>query len=404
MKFIEKGVCAPKGFLANGIHCGIRKNKSKKDLAIIFSLNPCKACAVFTKNKVCGAPVQLSKDNLKNNVAQAVLCNSGIANTCAADGLQKAEDMCAFAAKSLNIKSEDIIIASTGVIGKSINISPIKENMNALISGMNTNGSEDASLAIMTTDTVNKQAAVEFEIDGKICRIGGISKGSGMIAPNMATMLCFLTTDVNIETRLLDSALKTVTQETFNMLSIDGDTSTNDTVSIMANGGASNKCIDDYDKNYEIFLEALRELCINLVCKMAADGEGATKLLIAKVINAHNTDAARKVAKSVISSDLVKTAMFGKDANWGRVLCAVGYSDADVDVSKIDLSFKSEYGEMKLCENGSGISFSEDVASKILSSDKIDIILNLKDGESCATAYGCDLTYDYIKINGDYRT
>lgn len=404
MKFIEKGVCAPKGFLANGIHCGIRKNKSKKDLAIIFSLNPCKACAVFTQNKVCGAPVQLSKENLKNNVAQAVLCNSGIANTCAADGIQKAEDMCKFAAKSLNINSEDMIIASTGVIGKSLNIGPIKDNMNLLISGMNSNGSEDASHAIMTTDTVNKQAAVEFEIDDKICKIGGISKGSGMIAPNMATMLCFLTTDVNIETRLLDSALKTVTQDTFNMLSIDGDTSTNDTVTIMANGGAGNKSIDDYDKNYETFLEALREICINLVCKMAADGEGATKLLIANVINAHNTDAARKIAKSIISSDLVKTAMFGKDANWGRVLCAVGYSGADIDVSKIDLSFKSEYGELKLCENGYGISFSEDVAAKILSSNKIDIILNLNDGESCATAYGCDLTYNYIKINGDYRT
>ncbi|MDO5014825.1 MAG: bifunctional ornithine acetyltransferase/N-acetylglutamate synthase [Clostridia bacterium] len=404
MKFIEKGVCAPKGFLANGIHCGIRKNRAKKDLAIIFSLEPCKACAVYTTNKVCGAPIKLTKEHLKNNVAQAVLCNSGVANTCAIDGVEKAEKMCNFAANKLNIKSEDMIIASTGVIGKEINIEPVKNNMNILISGMTSNGSEDAALAIMTTDTVKKEAAVEFEIDNKVCKIGGISKGSGMIAPNMATMLCFITSDVNIETSLLERALRSVTEETFNMLSIDGDTSTNDMVSIMTNGNAENKIIDTEDENYEIFVEALKKLCISLVCQMAADGEGATKLLIAKVVGAHNVDSARKIAKSILSSNLVKTAMFGEDANWGRILCAAGYSGADIDVSKIDLQFESEYGSISLCENGFGVDFSEEMASKILSANKINIIINLNDGNETAQAYGCDLTYDYIKINGDYRT
>ena len=404
MKYIEGGVTAAKGFSAGGMYCGIRKNKSKPDLAMIYSSAPCAAAGMYTSNLVKGAPILVTKRNLENGTAHAVICNSGNANTCNADGEEKAWSMCEIAGKALHIDPHDVIVASTGVIGQVLPIEPIADTAPLLAASLSSDGSSQAARAIMTTDTVVKEAAAELEIGGKTVRLGGICKGSGMIHPNMCTMLCFLTTDAAVSAPVLDKALRAVVADTFNMVSIDGDTSTNDTITIMANGLAENPEIQANTAEYEAFQEALRGICTNLARKMAKDGEGATKLLVCKASGAADLDSARKVAKSVICSSLLKAAMFGADANWGRVLCAIGYAGTDTDISKVDVSFRSAAGTIDVCRNGSGIPFSEEEAKKILSEDEIDILVSLGDGTSSAEAYGCDLTYEYVKINGDYRT
>ena len=407
IKEIENGVVAPKGFTANGIHAGIRDNKSKIDLALIMSEVPGNAAAVYTTNKVKAAPIYVTISNLNDGKAQAMICNSGNANTCNADGIEIATRTCEILAANTNVKANDVIVASTGVIGMPMSIKPFETGIPEILKGMG-NKKENAELAckgIMTTDTVMKTIAVEFELDGKTCKIGAMTKGAGMIAPNMATMLCFITTDVCASSKVLDAALHEAVADSFNMLSVDGDTSTNDTCSIIANGLAGNKMIDDINSNdYKLFVEALKYVTINLAKKMAKDGEGASHLLVCHVVNAKTTNDAKIVAKSVIQSSLLKAAIFGADANWGRVLCAIGYSKADVDVLKVDMAFKSNKGTIETCKNGAGIPFSEEKAKEILLEEDITIEINLNDGKGEAEAFGCDLTYDYVKINGDYRS
>lgn len=401
----EGGVTAPKGFRANGIHCGIRKNKDKKDLMLIVSDVLCDAAAVYTQNLVCGAPVTVTRENLKNGKARAVICNSGIANTCNADGVEKAEAMCALTEQYAGIPANDVVVASTGVIGQPIDLEPIQNGMQTLVDGLNENGSSAAAEAIMTTDTVKKEIAVSVELSGgKTCTLGAIAKGSGMIHPNMATMLSFITTDANISAEMLQKALRWCVTRSYNMLSVDGDTSTNDTVAILANGLCGNTRIETENEDYNAFCSALFEICSHVVRMLAKDGEGATKLVVCEVVGAADEETARVCAKSVIRSPLVKTAMFGSDANWGRVLCALGYAGAAIDVSKIDVSFRSRKGTVPVCKNGAGIEFSEEKAKEVLMEDEIEILVDLNSGDAEATAYGCDLTYDYVKINGDYRT
>ena len=403
-KFIDGSVTVAKGFKASGIHCGIRKNKTKRDIALIYSEVKCTAAAVYTTNLVQSSPITVTKKNLADGYAQAVICNSGNANTCNADGMEKAELMCKLAADKLGISADDIIVGSTGVIGQILPIEPIAEGMEQLVSELSADGSSNAAEAIMTTDTMAKEYAVETVIDGKTVRIGGISKGSGMIHPNMATMLCFVTTDAAISPEMIKKAVKTAADKTFNMISIDGDTSTNDTLSVMASGLAGNTVITEENDDYYTFLEALTAVCRGLSLMMAKDGEGATKLLVCKVSGAKTENDAKLAAKSVICSSLLKAAMFGADANWGRVLCAVGYSGGNIDVNKVDVSFSSKAGKIDVCKNGAGIEFSEETAKTVLTEDEIDIIIELNDGSGEAEAYGCDLTYEYVKINGDYRT
>lgn len=404
MTFINGGVTAPKGFTASGIHCGIRKNKTKKDLALIVSETECDVAAVFTKNLVYGAPITVTRNHIADGKARAIICNSGIANTCNADGVEKAEQTCKIAADALGMKPTDIIVSSTGVIGQPIQLEPIENGMPALVEALSADGSSSAAEAIMTTDTVKKEFAVEFTLGNKTCRIGAISKGSGMIHPNMATMLAFITTDVNISADCLKSALLTVVADSFNMLSVDGDTSTNDTVAILASGLAGNERIETESAEYAIFVAALAAICEKLVKLMAKDGEGATKLVECVVSGAKTKEIAKACAKSVICSSLVKAAMFGADANWGRILCALGYAGVDIDVHKVDVWFQSAGGKIAVCRQGAGVDFSEELAKQVLIADEVNIIVNLNDGEGAATAYGCDLTYDYVKINGDYRT
>ena len=404
MKMIEGGVCAAKGFKANGIHCGIRKNRSKRDLALIFCEKQCSAAAVYTTNLVKGAPLTVTKKHIENGKAQAVICNSGNANTCNANGIEIAEKMSDLLAEKLGITAEDVVVASTGVIGQPLDIEPIANGINPLADGLSEKGGEFAAEAIMTTDTVKKEVAVEFEISGKTCRIGGIAKGSGMIHPNMATMLVFITTDVCISSKMLKTALSGDIADTFNMISIDGDTSTYDKVTVLASGMAENTEITEQNDDFKTFMKALNTVTVALCRMIAGDGEGATKLLECEVGGAKDKQTAKTVAKSVICSSLLKAAMFGADANWGRVLCAIGYSGADVDVDKIDVAFKSKAGQIEVCKNGSGVDFSEDMAKKILSEKEIEILVCLNSGEQKSTAWGCDLTYDYVKINGDYRT
>ncbi|HOJ47423.1 MAG TPA: bifunctional ornithine acetyltransferase/N-acetylglutamate synthase [Bacillota bacterium] len=404
MNFTEGGVCAPKGFKAGGIHCGIRKNKEKKDLALIYSEKKAAAAAVYTQNLVKGAPLLVTQKNLEIPYAHAIICNSGNANTCNANGKEVAWEMCRLTAEKLGILPTDVIVASTGVIGQPLNIEPIKNGIGPLVESLSYNGSGAACEGIMTTDTVKKEVAVRFTIDGKTCTIGGIAKGSGMIHPNMATMLVFLTTDAAITPRMLAKALKEDTDDSFNMISVDGDTSTNDMVCILANGLAGNTPIETEGKAYEDFKKALSMVTTVLCRKIAKDGEGATKLIECAVLGASDRATAKQVAKSVICSSLVKAAMFGADANWGRILCAIGYSGADVDVTKIDVSFKSSAGEIAVCRQGCGVDFSEEIAKEILLKDEITILVNLNAGSEKAVAWGCDLTYEYVRINGDYRT
>ena len=404
MKVVEGGVCAAKGFTANGVHCGIRKNHTKKDLALILSAVPASAAAVYTTNLVKGAPLTVTKSHIADGIAQAVICNSGNANTCNANGIEIAEAMSVLTAEQLGIRPEDVIVASTGVIGQPLSLDPIVAGMPELAAGLSCDGGKAAAEAIMTTDTVMKEAAVEFEIGGRLCRIGGIAKGSGMIHPNMATMLVFITTDCAISPAMLQKALSGDVANTFNMVSVDGDTSTNDMVTVLANGLAGNTCITTEDAEFAVFMQALNSVTVDLCRKIAGDGEGATKLLECRVTGGKTESTAKIVAKSVICSSLLKAAMFGADANWGRVLCAIGYSGADVAVNKVDVSFRSKAGQVDVCRNGAGIPFSEEEAKQVLLEKEIEILVGLNDGEARATAWGCDLTYDYVKINGDYRT
>ena len=404
MRVIPGGVCAAKGFSANGIHCGIRKNQAKKDLALIFSSVPASAAAVYTTNLVKGAPLTVTKKHLHNGVAQAVICNSGNANTCNANGIEIAEEMSALAADALGISPDDILVASTGVIGQPLSIAPIAAGLPELVAGLSTQGGQAAAEGIMTTDTVIKEVAVEFTLGGKTCHLGGIAKGSGMIHPNMATMLVFLTTDAAISPAMLQEALSGDIAGTFNMLSVDGDTSTNDMVTILANGVAGNPVVNAQGEDFAAFMQALNSVTIALCRKIAGDGEGATKLLECRVTGAADLTAARTVAKSVICSSLLKAAMFGADANWGRVLCAIGYSGAQVDVNRVDVAFHSAAGTVAVCKNGAGLDFSEELAKKVLLEKEIEILVELNSGTASSAAWGCDLTYDYVKINGDYRT
>ncbi len=404
MKIISGGVCAAKGFLAGGVHCGVRHNRTKRDLAMIFSEKRASAAAVYTTNLVKGAPLTVTKNNIADGYAQAVICNSGNANTCNADGIEIAEKMCEIAANTLNIDKTDIVVASTGVIGQPLSIVPFESGIPAVKEVLSADGSEAAAEGIMTTDTVKKEIAVEFEIGGKVCRIGGIAKGSGMIHPNMATMLVFITTDVCIAPKMLQKALSSDIADTFNMVSVDGDTSTNDMVTVLANGMAGNYEITSDGEDFAAFMKALNTVTVYLCRCIAGDGEGATKLLECNVTGGKDISTAKTVAKSVICSSLLKAAMFGADANWGRVLCAIGYSGADVDVTKVGVTFKSQKGEITVCVNGAGVDFSEEKAKEILLEKEIEINIALGDGNASATAWGCDLTYDYVKINGDYRT
>ena len=403
IKQISGGVCAAKGFTANGVHCGIRKNKTKRDLALIYSDTPCTAAAVYTKNLVKGAPLTVTKNHIQNGKAQAVICNSGNANTCNANGIEIAEQTCELLANELGIAPADVVVASTGVIGQPLDITPIANGIPELVKGLG----EKSNLAcegIMTTDLQPKEIAFEFTVGGKTCKIGGIAKGSGMIHPNMATMLVFVTTDCAISATMLQKALSSDVEDSFNMISIDGDTSTNDMVSVLANGKAGNAEITCENEDFESFKQALASVTQYLCKCIAADGEGASKLLECKVCGAKDTQNAKIVAKSVVCSSLFKAAMFGADANWGRVLCAIGYSGADVDVTKVDVAFRSKKGTIVVCENGAGVAFSEEKAKEILLEKEIEVLITLGDGDGKATAWGCDLTYDYVKINGDYRT
>ena len=403
IKKIDGGVCAAKGFRANGVHCGVRKNKTKRDIALIYSEKQCSAAAVYTQNLVKGAPLILTKSNISNGTARAIICNSGNANTCNANGIEVAAETCRTLGEALMIDPSDVVVASTGVIGQPLDITPIKNGIPMLIEGLGDH-SDLAAEGIMTTDTKKKEIAVEFEIGGKKCKLGGIAKGSGMIHPNMATMLVFITTDCAISPAMLQSALSADVKTSFNMISVDGDTSTNDMVVVLANGLAGNAEIVGFDQSYTEFCTALHAVTSYLCRSIAADGEGASKLLECTVSGAVDTKNAAIAAKSVICSSLFKAAMFGADANWGRALCAIGYSGADVDINKVDIVFKSAKGEITVCHDGAGVDFSEEKAKEILLEDEIRIIVSVGNGVGEATAWGCDLTYDYVKINGDYRT
>ena len=404
MKIISGGVCAAKGYKASGVHCGIRRNQTKKDLALIVSEKKATTCAVYTRNLVKGAPLTVTKENIADGYAQAVICNSGNANTCNANGIEIAQKMCELVQGATGIDAKDVVVASTGVIGQPLCITPIENSISELVSLLSEDGSFDCASAIMTTDTIQKEVAVEFEINGKICKMGGIAKGSGMIHPDMATMLVFITSDVSISKDMLQKALSSDVDSTFNMLSVDGDTSTNDMVTVMCNGMAENDEINADGEAFDTFMKALNTVTMTLCRMIAADGEGATKMLECNVTGADSLETARTVAKSVVCSSLLKAAMFGADANWGRVLCAIGYSKACVDVTKVRVSFSSHKGEILVCENGAGVEFSEEKAKEILLENEIDINVNLGDGDFSSKAWGCDLTYDYVKINGDYRT
>ena len=405
-KTVNGGICAAKGYKANGLNCGLNPDKMKNDLGLYLSETEAETAAVYTTNKVKGAPIVVTKAHLEktDGKSRAVIMNSKNANTCNADGVEKAEKMCSLAASALGIDVSEVLVASTGVIGQVLPIEPIETHISPLVSGLSSNGNEAAATAIMTTDTVKKEYAVEFELGGKLCRLGGMAKGSGMIHPNMATTLNFITTDAAVSSGMLRKALSEIVKITYNCLSIDGDTSTNDMIILQANGLAGNDTIKDECADYESFKQALYIVMSELTKMLAKDGEGATKLLECAVSCAPDEETAVIVAKSVIRSPLLKCAMFGADANWGRVLCAIGYAEADFDINKVDVDFRSEEGVLPVCRNGAGIPFSEDFAKEVLSRDEIFIDVNLNCGNAQAKAWGCDLTYDYVKINGDYRS
>lgn len=404
--YVEGGVCAAEGFSANGLNCGINPNREKNDLGMIYSEMECTAAAVYTMNKVKGAPILVTKKHLDQSggIAKAVIVNSKNANTCNANGEEVAERVSELVADTLKIRKEEVIVASTGVIGQPLAVEPFEKHMQELVAGLEKKGHERAATAIMTTDTFPKEVAVEFVLDGKVCHLGGMAKGSGMIHPNMATTLNFVTTDVAISAELLQKALSEIVKVTYNCLSIDGDTSTNDMVSVMANGLAGNTKISQEGKAYNAFKQALYIVMSNMTKLLASDGEGASKLLECICEGAPDQDTAIIVAKSVIRSPLFKCAMFGEDANWGRILCAIGYAEAEFDINKVDVDLVSASGQVAVCRNGSGVEFSEEIAAKVLAEDEIYIHINLNQGETQAKAWGCDLTYEYVKINGEYRS
>lgn len=409
IEFTEGGVCAAAGFRANGVQCGLAHagasvTKKKNDLAMIVSDAECAAAAVYTTNKVKGAPILVTQQHLKNGRAKAVIVNSVNANTCNADGVEKAEKMCELAAEALGISADDVIVASTGVIGQVLPIEPIANGVKPLAEGLSYDGNSRAVEAIMTTDTMPKEAAVKFELGGRTCTMGGMLKGSGMIHPNMATTLTFITTDADISPELLQRALSDVVKITLNRVSVDGDTSTNDMVCVMASGAAGNTPVNKENADFERFETALYAVMMNLARMMARDGEGATKLIECAVKGADTDAVAEKVAKSIIGSSLIKAMIFGEDANAGRIFCALGYSDADFDISKVDIEMASDGGVIQLGKKGCVIEFSEELAARILKEEEIKILVSLGDGKGRAIAWGCDLTYDYVKINGDYRS
>ena len=405
MQKINSGVTAPKGFLAGGVHCGVKTNNTaKKDIAIIYSEKPCTAAAVYTQNKVFGAPITVTRRNIADGMAQAVVCNSGNANTCNADGVEKAEKMCVLAAEALHLKPEDIIVASTGVIGQVLPIEPIEKGITALAPIISREGNLDAVQAIMTTDTKPKEEAYEIEIGGKTVKIGAMAKGSGMIHPNMATMLAFYTTDAAVSPALLEKALKTVVPGTYNQMSVDLDTSTNDTLIIMASGLAGNPEITKENADYDAFVAALTAIAEHMCAEHAGDGEGATHLITCEVTHAPDLKTARAVSRSVVCSNLFKAAVFGRDANWGRILCAIGYTPGDFSIDKVCVWLSSKAGEVYVCENAAYHPYSEDEAAKVLAEHDILVKVDMGTGDASAKAWGCDLTYDYVKINGDYRT
>ena len=416
LKEISGGVCAPKGFKAAGVYCGVKSGhadapqtilpsaRGKNDLAMILSDCECSAAAVYTLNRVKAAPIYVTMGNLEDGVCRGIVANSGNANACAPMSHENAEAMCQLAAQATGLKPEDFAVASTGVIGQTLNIAAIEKGMPGLVSALSTEGSDAAASAIMTTDTMKKETAVSVTIGGQRVTIGAIAKGSGMIHPNMGTMLCFLTTDCAISPAMIRAALKEVVCKTFNRISVDGDTSTNDSCIVLANGLAGNVEITEQGADYRAFTEALMTLCTELARKMAADGEGAKHLITCTVTGAADEKTAETVARSVISSTLTKAAIFGADANWGRVLCAMGYSGAEFDPETVDVSFASAAGDIAVCEKGRGLPFDEDLAKKILTEHDVEIRISMGTGAGTATCWGCDITYDYIKINGDYRT
>lgn len=406
MKKISGGVCAAKGFTAAGIHAGVKAGSSpdKNDLALILSDCECAAAATFTNNRVKAAPVYTTMNHLENGILHGIIVNSGNANACAPNGPEHAEAMCAAAAAVTGRQAEDFAVASTGVIGVELNIKAIQDSVPALASALSIGGSQSAAEAIMTTDTVMKEIAVETTIGGKIARLGAICKGAGMICPNMGTMLCFITSDCAITSDMLTAALHEVVPRTFNRVTVDGDTSTNDACMVLCNGSAGNPLIDWKDDNYNIFKDALMYVCTYMARAIAADGEGASHLLTCTVSGSRSEEAAERLAKAVVGSMLVKAAMFGADANWGRVLCAMGYSRAPFRPDRVDASFYSSAGKIQVCKDGSAVEFDEDLAKKILSEHEVSIIINVNEGDYTATCWGCDLTYDYVRINGDYRT
>lgn len=404
--YVEGGVCAATGFVASGLNCGLNPDKEKNDLGLFYSETPCHAAAVYTLNKVQGAPITVTKAHLEKSqgMARAVIVNSKNANTCNPNGIEVAEETSELVAKELGILPEEVIVASTGVIGEKISVEPFASAIPDLVKGLSVEGHTQAATAIMTTDTVKKEVAVSFDVQGKTCTLGGMAKGSGMIHPNMATTLNFITSDVAISTALIQKALSEIVKVTYNCLSIDGDTSTNDMVSVMANGLAGNEEIVEEDENYEIFKQALYIVMMNMTKMLAADGEGASKMLECTCSGAKDVETAIAVAKSVISSDLFKCAMFGEDANFGRVMCAIGYAPADFDINKVNVDLASKAGRIVACRNGAAVAFSEEEASRVLGEDEIYIELDLQQGDASAKAWGCDLTYDYVKINGSYRS
>ena len=402
MKIIEGGVCAAKGFKAGALHCGIRKSQTKKDLAMIRSDCLCNAAAVYTKNQVKAAPVLLTKEHLADGKAQAVIINSGNANACAPFGMEHARRQGMAAARALEVEEENVVVASTGIIGQTLPVEAIEAH--AAEMEMKYDNSLAAAEAIMTTDTKIKTFAVEFEAGGTLCHMGGICKGSGMIHPNMGTMLCFITTDCAISANMMKKALLFYVDKTFNRVTVDGDTSTNDMCVVMANGMAGNKEITEENESYDAYCEALHAVMKDLARKIAGDGEGASRLITCTVTGAEDEAKAEILAKSIASSSLTKAAMFGSDANWGRVLCAMGYSGASFDTKAVQIEFASAEGCISVCENGQGLDFNEALAKKILNQDEVEILVSLKEGCGTATCWGCDLTYDYVRINGDYRS
>lgn len=408
MNGIDGGVCAPKGFTAGGVHCGVKAGSDphKRDLALILSETECQAAAVYTTNRVKAAPVYVTMEHLEDGVCRGIVANSGNANACAPESHENALEMCAMAAAATGLKAQDFVVASTGVIGQTIDLGPIRAGLPGLVKSLSGDaaGSDAAANAIMTTDTVKKETAVAVEIGGKTVTIGAIAKGSGMIHPNMGTMLCFITTDCAITAELLQEALHEIVPRTFNRVTVDGDTSTNDMCVVLANGLAGNPQIEWKDEDFGLFRDALRAVCEKMARSIAADGEGASRLITCTVHHARSEDSAERLAKAVVGSSLVKAAMFGTDANWGRVICAMGYSKAPFRPEYVDIRFTSAAGTVAVCEQGTGLSFDEDLAKRVLSQEEVIIDVCLNEGQETATCWGCDLTYDYVKINGDYRT